>query len=1091
MQLLHPVRTPLLKKYGTVLTILLLLPAFLLAQAKPVTGTVLDETGKAVAGASVSIKNRAGGVVTDHAGKFSIAASPGDTLTVSSVNYEPMAVGIGGQTSIAVTLKAKAGALTDVVVVGYATQKKVNLTGSVATVTAKQLADRPITNVSSALAGLMPGVFVRQSSGDPRGDAATVQIRGTGTLSSASPLVIVDGIIGVMDAVNPQDIESVTVLKDAASASIYGTLAANGVILITTKKGQRNRTTVNYSGDLSFTNPMNLPKFVTDYATHMRLINEGYTNVGQSPIFAQSTINAWDSASKIPNALNPIGVPNSLAYPNTDWADVLFQNRLSQNHTVSVNGGSDKVGYLLSMGYLNNQGTIENTGTKRYQLRANLDARVNKFLTLGTQTFASTQLFEPGNTTSAFNFLRQTTPGLVPYYKGKYGFPQAPEESSTANNILGFLNNSITGDQTTRFNTTLYATLNIVKGLSLESRFNYQIRQEEYNSHTNAGPSERWNFATGEQKAFLPNLANLTTYYSFDKNRQLTFDEVLRYTLTVADNHDINAFVGYNQLYYNYYNFDATKTGLVDYNITTPGSALTPTTVTGTEYDYAIRSYFGRVNYAYKSKYLLEGNLRYDGVSRFSPQTRWGLFPSVSAGWRISEENFMGGTRSWLSNLKLRASWGQLGNNASGNYDWQATYSSRLYSFNNAQVSGLAVGSYANAGLQWETTTNREVALEGSLWHNKLSFEINAYQRVTDGILTTTPIPLTAGTASAPVINAAGVTNKGIELSLGYRAKAGAFNFNISGNVAYNTNEVTKYKGRLVQGWVKDAGGNNVYQTNLGAVSSGDVNRILEEHKINEYYLYQVYRGSGNYNNADGSVNIHGGPKDGMIRTPDDLAWVNAMKTAGYKFAPVNTVGKAQLYYGDLIYADLNNDGTYGNTNDRYFTGTSSLPKYVFGLNTDVQWRQFDLSTIWSGAAGHQYYWNADNYNNSFVTNGYAFSTLYANNHYFYDPANPSDPRTNITATYTRLKTTDPVNRAIASNFWLYNATWIKLKNLQVGYSLPAVWARRALLQRARIYFSGENLLLITKFPGLDPEIGSGVSYPTMRQYAFGVNLTF
>lgn len=1069
----------------------LLLPVILPAQVKTVTGTVTDETGKPVTDISVVVKSSSRGVVTDVQGKFSISASPADVLVFSSVNYETVELTVGNRNTIPVVLKSKAGNLNDVIVVGYATQKKINLTGSVASVSAKDLQDRPITNISSSIAGLMPGVFSRQSSGDPRGDGASIQIRGTGTLSSSSPLIVVDGIIGVMDAVNPQDVESITVLKDAASASIYGTLAANGVILITTKKGQRNKTSVAYTGDVSFTNPMNLPEFVTNYAAHMRLINEGYTNVGQPIIFAQSTINAWDSASKIPNQLNAIGVPNSIAYPNTNWADALFNNRLTQNHNVSVNGGTDKVGYLFSFGYLDNRGTIENTGTKRYQLRANLDARVNKFLTVGTQTFASTQLFEPGNTSSAFNFLRQTTPGLVPYWNGRYGFPQATEESSTANNILGFLNNTVGDDQTTRFNTTLYATVHILKGLSFESRYNYQIRQNEYNSHTNAGPSERWNFATNEQKSFLPNLANLTSYYSFDKNRQITFDEVLRYSVTLGRYHDISAFVGYNQMYYNYYNFDATKTGLIDYGITVPSSALVPTAITGTEYDYAIRSYFGRVNYAYKGKYLLEGNLRYDGASRFSPETRWGLFPSVSAGWRLSEEKFMQSAHDWLNSLKLRASWGQLGNNASGNYDWQATYSSRLYSFNNVQASGLAVGSYANPGLQWETTTNTEAGIEAGFLRNRLTVEANIYRRLTDGILTTTPIPLTAGIASAPVVNAAQVVNKGIELSLGYRDRKGDFSYSISGNISFNTNEVVRYKGQLSEGWTKDASGNPVYQSNLGAVSSGDVNRILEGHKINEYYLYKVYTGTGNRFNTDGSVNINGGPKDGMIRTPDDISWAQAMLAAGYKLRPANAIRNNAIWYGDLIYADLNGDGDYGNSYDRYFTGTSSLPKYIFGFNANLAWKQFDLSMIWAGAAGFQYYWNADNYNNSYVTNGYAFSNLYVNDHYYYDPANPNDPRTNTTAKNTRLKANDPQNRAVASNHWLYDATWVKLKNLQIGYNLPEAWTKRLMLQRARIYFSGENLLLITAFPGLDPEIGSGVGYPTMKQYSFGVNLTF
>jgi TonB-linked SusC/RagA family outer membrane protein len=1072
-------------------TFFFLMPLMLAAQTKTFTGTVKDESNKPVAAASVTIKNKSGGTVTNDAGVFSINAATGDVLIISGVNFDPTEIQLGDEASINVVLKTKATELNDVVVVGYATQKKVNLTGSVASISAKQIENRPVTNVSSSLAGLAPGVFVRQGSGKPGSDGATILIRGTGTLSSNSPLVLVDGIISSMDAVNPLDIESMSILKDAASASIYGTLAANGVILITTKRGQKNKTTVTYNGIFSTTSPMNMPEFVTDYARHMRLINEGYTNVGQPRIFADATIAAWDSASRIPNQLNPMGVPNHIAYPNTDWADVLFNNRLLQTHNISVNGGSDKVNYLLSIGFLDNQGTIENTGTKRYQFRANLDAKVNKHITLGTQTFASMQTFDLGNTESAFNFLRQTTPGVVPMYNGRYGFPQAAQESSTANNILAFLNNTGGDDVTSRFNSTVYATINIIKGLSFESRFNYALVQSETNSHTNALPSERWNFATNEQKAFLPNLANLSTTYGFSKTVQTTIDNVIRYNTSFGRDHDLGVLVGYNQLYNNSYNFGATKQGLIDYDITVFGAALTPTSTTGGESDYAIRSTFGRVNYAYQGKYLLEGNLRYDGVSRFSPETRWGLFPSVSVGWRISEEKFMERTADWLNNLKLRASWGRLGNNASGNYDWQATYASRLYSFNNAQASGLAVGSYANPDLRWEQTTNMNIGMEGSLLRNKLFFELDMYRRITDGILTTTPIPLTAGNASAPVVNAAEVTNQGIEIMVGYRGKAGAVSFNVSGNIAYNTNDVTNYKGKLVEGYVTDALGNKVYQTNLGAVSTGDVNRILEGHKINEYYLYKTYKGSGVYFNTDGTVNINGGPKDGMIRTPEDIAWAQAMLAAGYKLRPANAVRNNAIWYGDLIYADLNADGDYGNSFDRYFTKTSSLPKFVYGFVADISWKQFDLSMIWAGAFGHEYYWNADGYNNSFVTNGNAFSTLFADDHYFYDPANPTAANTNTTAKYPRLKAADPQNRAVASDFWLYNAAWLKLKNLQVGYNLPAKWANKALLQKARLYFTGENLLMLSKFPGLDAEIGAGFNYPTMRQYAVGVNLTF
>lgn len=1081
--------------------LIFLMPLLLVAQSKTLTGTVTDETGQPLAGVSVTVKNKAVGASTDNSGRYTVNVTPGEILVFSSVNFEAQEVTIAQQTVLPISLKAKAGTSEDVVVVGYATQKRVNLTGAVSSVSAKQLTDRPITNVSSALSGAVPGVSIRQSSGDPRNDGATIRIRGNGTLSANNgPLVLIDGIIGSMDAVNPLDIENISVLKDAASASIYGTLAANGVILITTKKGQKNNTTVNYSGNTSFSNPMNLPEFVTDYATQMRLMNEAYANVNQAVPFTQSTINAWDSASKIPNRLNPNGVPNHIAYPNVDQAAELFSNRIMQTHNISINGGTEKVSFLASMGYLDNKGIIQNTGTKRYQLRTNLEARINKFITLGTQTFGSVQNFELGNTQSAFNFLRQSTPGIVPYWNGRYGFPQAPGESQTANNIRAFLDNTRGDDQTTRFNTTLYSIIKISKGLTLENRFNYQIRQNEYNSNTNPDASLRWDFATNQLKTGLPSLTSATTYYGFDKTRQLTFDNVLRYSAEIGKDHDISALAGYNQLYNNSYNFNATKTGLIDYDLTTPGAVLTPTTTNGGETDYAIRSWFGRVNYGYKGKYLLEGNLRYDGVSRFSPETRWGVFPSVSAGWRVSQESFMSGTKNWLSNLKLRASWGQLGANADDgnpltddNYAWLSGYVPRLYSFNGVQAAGVAVGQYANPQLKWETSTNIDLGLEGSFLRNKLFFELNFYRRVTDDIISVPPIPLSAGVASAPVVNTAQVTNRGIELNLGYKGKVANFNFKVNGNIAYNTNKVTRFKGQFTEGYVLDASGNKVYQNNLGAAatSANGYEYRLEGHQIDEYYLYKVYSGTGNHFNSDGSVNINGGPKDGMIRVQQDLAWAQAMIAAGHPLRPGNNVSKTAIWYGDLVYADLNGDGDYGNSLDRSFTGASALPKYIFGLNTNISWKQFDFSMLWAGAAGHQFYWNADNYNNSFVVNGTAITTLYANDHYFYDPNNPTDPRTNINGKYTRLKSSDAQNRAVASNFWLYNASWIKLKNLQLGYNLPDALAKRAMMQRARIYFSGENLLMITKFPGLDPEIGSGIGYPTLKQFSFGLNLTF
>ncbi|ATP57894.1 hypothetical protein CPT03_16230 [Pedobacter ginsengisoli] len=429
--------------------IIFFLPLVTKGQSRTVTGIVTDAQQIPMPGITVVIKNSKNVTQTDAEGRYQIAATTADELEFSYIGFDTQTIKVGDKTTINITLLSSTTGLDEVVVVGYGMQKKVNLTGSVATIESKSLENRPITNVSSALAGLAPGVFVRQSSGRPGSDGATIRIRGTGTLNSNNALVIIDGIQGVMDAVNPEDIESISVLKDAASASIYGSLAANGVILITTKKGSKKKTVVTYSGILSQTQPSNLPTFVSDYVTHMNLVNEGYRNLGQNNIYTQATIDTWTDANQNPTGVNSLGVPNNIAYPNTNWGDVIFQNKVLQNHNVSLNGGAENISFLLSAGYLGNPGTMKNTELNRYQFRANVEAKVTKFLTVGTQTFASMQTAGMANTANAFNFLRQTTPGVYPVLDGKYGFPQAPEESATANNILTYLNSTggVTGNQ--------------------------------------------------------------------------------------------------------------------------------------------------------------------------------------------------------------------------------------------------------------------------------------------------------------------------------------------------------------------------------------------------------------------------------------------------------------------------------------------------------------------------------------------------------------------------------------------------------------------------------------------------------------------
>ena len=1060
------------------------------AQSIKISGTVKDSKGEIIPGVSVKVKGTSTATVTSSDGKFSLAVPSSQSILIFSfIGYDTKEVTVGNSTNLVVTIQDQNNSLNDVVVVGYGVQKKVNVIGSVATIDAKAIENRPVTNLSSSLGGLSSGVSVRQASGKPGADGATIRIRGTGTLNSNNALIIVDGIVGSMDAVNPNDVETISILKDAAAASIYGSLAANGVILITTKKGKQGKTTVTYSGLGSVAKPANLPTFVTDYITHMNLVNEGYRNLGQTPIYTDATIALWAAANANPDGLTAQGIPNYIAYPNTDWGKTIFENNFAQQHNLSLNGGNENTQYLLSAFYINNPGTMANTGSDKYNLRINLQSKVASFLTVGTQTFASMQTFGLASTDNAFNFLRQTTPGVYPVYNGRYGFPAAAEESSTANNISQYLYSNGGADNETRINTTVFARFDIVKGLNFETRFNYQTRQEESNSHSNT--FEKWNFATNTLKQAATTPDQLSTSYNFNKNYSYTIDNILNYKTTIAKVHDLGVLAGYNQYYYNYYNFGASKKGLIDETITTLGSATTLTSAAGDEYDYALRSYFGRLNYAFKNRYLLEGVFRYDGSSRFSAENRWGFFPALSAGWRISEEPFMEGLNKYIGNLKLRASWGKTGNNASGNYDYQAVYGATNYSFNAIQSTGLVSTKFANNDLKWETTTTTNIGLDGNLFKGALTFEIDLYKKYTDGILFTPTIPLTTGNATAATQNIAEVSNKGVEITLGYNGKLGEFRYGVSGNFAYNFNRVAKYKGLLNAGYTTDASGTRVYTSNLGNISSGGTNRILEGHEINEYYLQTVYKGTGNYF-TDGKVNVNGGPKDGMIRTPGDMDWLNAMIAAGYKFQPTDGVSKTKTYYGDLIYADNNGDGLYGNSFDAQFLNKSSTPRYNYGFNLNMSYKNIDLSMLWSGSAGMWYYWNATGYNNSIVSLGNAVSTLIANDHYYYNDANPNDPANNITAHYPRLKnTTDAQNAAVSSDFYLYNASYLKLKNLQIGYTIPEKISKKALISRARIYVSGENLWTITNYPGLDPEIGAGVGYPTMRQYSVGLNVTF
>jgi TonB-linked SusC/RagA family outer membrane protein len=620
MRLLREACTPRqVKKLMTAGMLILLMPVLVLAQTRKITGTVTDDAGKPVSDVTVTIKNKPGGTKTDMEGHFTLDVAPGARLVISSVNYEPAELRIGGGNTVAVSLKAKSASLSDVVVVGYATQKKVNLTGSVASIGSKELDSRPVTNVSSALAGLAAGMYVRQGSGTPGSDGASITIRGVGTLSSTSVLVLVDGVISSMDAVNPADIENITVLKDAASASIYGALAANGVILITTKKGARRKPTITYSAIFSSTNPSGLPRFITNSARYMQLMNESATNIGNAVIFDSATvIQPFINAQKNPNDTTLLGVPNYVAYPNTDWEKVLFRHNFLQNHNLSVSGGNENTSYLFSFGYLDNPGLIPNSWAKKYQIRVNLESKIGDNITVGTQTYAYLQNYGMAQLTSGslglFNYLVQTSPAIYPYYKGMYGSTAANGDViGQASDLLYFTQNYTGATPTTNINTTWYGKVKLLNGLTFEPKVNYQVRFDEANYSDNPVPTERWNFLTMQQVTAPTPASQLNTYNSFNKAWNYTLESLLRYNTTISNVHNIGVIAGYNQYYFNSNSTSITGHGLIDPSVPAISTATSfPSNPAGSATNWAMRSFFGRLTYNYMEKYLVEGNIRRD-----------------------------------------------------------------------------------------------------------------------------------------------------------------------------------------------------------------------------------------------------------------------------------------------------------------------------------------------------------------------------------------------------------------------------------------------------------------------------------------------
>ena len=1100
------------------------IPFMLHAQTTTISGKVIDVTGEGVIGAAVMVKGTSTGSVTDIDGNYTVTAKPGDILQISYMGYKT--VEVEAKQGLVTTLEEDAEVLDEVVVVGYGIQKKVNLTGSVSAVGSEKIANRPVMNVTQALTGVAPGVRVTQGSGAPGDESMSIQIRGNGSFNNSSPLILVDGVVADMAPLNSDDIESISVLKDASAAAIYGSRAANGVILVTTKKGKREeKPQVTLTAMFASEKPVTDFSLMSSTADFMELHNIAKFNANPTagtPDYSYASIEEWRAADANPNGIytDPVTgnqVPNWLAYPNTDWAQYLFQPAFYQRYGVSVSGGSKNTTYLLSLGYQDNPGTLDNTAMQRFNMRANVETKIADIITFGTQTYGTKEFKDPGDT--SMTYLQQAFPGVTPMYDGKYGASETDEGSSS--NILRSVAAQGGRNTYTRLNTTWYTNVELpLKGLVAEAKFNWSqyTRHDEHYSQNLPMYSFRRSLDTPKEGEGV--LDQATTYRYYYESTSYTADLLLRYNNTFGK-HDVAGLFGYEQYRAETTGFSATKKGLIDWGITDITSGAEMESIGGSAKSVnAMLSYFGRVNYAYDGKYLFEFNFRSDSSSKFAPGHRTGFFPSGSAAWRISEEPFFEPIRDKVSNLKLRASYGSLGNTVSGNYDWQALYKRVNNVFNESVQNGLIQASIQNYGLSWEKVTTWDIGLDLGFFNNRLSAELDYYYRKTSDILTNSVIYKTMGTISAPMSNTASLRNQGFDINLNWNDQVGDFRYGVGFNLSFNKNEITEFQGTL--NWEQDPStldiwGNPTWRyTNLADVSTGGDTRRVEGHMIDEYFLRRPYSGTGTYKLADGSVDPNGGPKDGMIRTKADLDWVAAMLAEGYSFNNnLHQIGPdgANLWYGDLIMADVNGDGKYGNDDDREFTGKSATPKVILGLNLYAEWKGFDLNMIWSGRFGSYHYINSKGANGSMITHiadqlpGDAWSRYYFYDSEAayqgiirndegviigssYDPA--ADPNASVNNKYPRLLTSG--GTCPSNTYYLYNTSFVKLKSLQIGYTLPKKWLAPAKISNMRVFVSGENLLTICSkdFPGVDPELGNSLAvYPLARMFSGGISVTF
>jgi TonB-linked SusC/RagA family outer membrane protein len=986
-------------------------------QLKTISGHVKDEQGLPMPSVSVNLAGTTQGTITDINGFYKINAPENAILVFSFLGYEKKTMKVTGQWdgNVIMAIDKKVKGLDEVVVVAYGTQRKANLTGSVAAIGAKELQDRPVTNLNDALQGTMAGVTVTTTGGQP-GSSGNINIRGIGTPNNSAPMVVIDGIIGNLSDVNPNDVQSVSVLKDAASAAIYGSRAANGVILVTTKRGKSGKMQVNYNAYAGKQKPTNLPDFLPSWQA-ATMYNQALANEGQAPYWTANDITLFKNQTD----------PDT--HPNTDWQGFLYKGSgFQQNHAVNISGGDDKTQYAFSLGYFQQDGIIQKSNYKRYSTRMNINSAITKNFSVNANLaflYAPTQAPDGlggGDIGGIIGTTAAMSSTVVNQYKnGVYNYLSFGNPISWLNSP-GYNNN-----QNSLFTGNAGVDWEPIKGLHFKPSFSYRY---------NTNPAQEFKPADTYYDPKNPTVALTTISQSAIANANSTNNYYNLQALLEYDRHfgkhSIDVLAGSSQELTTYRYLYAYRQNFLNSSLSEINAAPSLGQQNGgTSSQLALLSYFGRARYAYDDKYLFEANLRDDGSSRFTNGQRWGLFPSFSAGWNISKEPFFGSLSNAIPMLKLRASWGKLGNQTLGDpgglsipfaYPAISVISSgQNYSFNQSLAPGIALNNGANTSIIWEKTTTKDVGIDMELLNSNLSFTADYFVKNTNDVLLRLPASNVYG-FTTPFQNAGAVRNSGWELAAAYRNKIGNVSYNIAINASFITNKITDLAG-------------------TGSISSGMV----------VGYPLQ----------AQQQVNDHAKQSGGVI-------------------------GPGDLMYKDISGPNGKPDGVIDG-NDRVYLG-SPFPKTTFGFTLGAGWKGFNVSGFFQGALGVKNY-----------VQGFELGSL--------QQANIGNPTTalldawtptNTSATFPRLWSTYTQNnpQSFISSFWVRNASYLRLKNLLVSYTLPHNTLAKLGVKGVKIYYSGQNILTFTSFyKWVDPETNTGNnaygSYPQLKTNTLGIEVTF